>query len=83
MASWLAVLASAGKWVLIVAGIEVLLVSFWLIFLGFGLMHLSSSHGLSLLFPGITGLWRARLLKSQWHDFIAERRKLARSKEKA
>jgi hypothetical protein len=74
--------ATREEWA-IVAGIQVALVSFWFIFLGVGLMHLSSSRGLSLAFPGVAGLWLSRIVKAQWSDFAAARRRLARSKEKA
>jgi hypothetical protein len=74
--------ATREEWA-IVAGIQVALVSFWFIFLGVGLMHVSSSRGLSLAFPGVAGLWLSRIVKSQWDDFVAARRRLARSKEKA
>lgn len=70
--------ATREQWAVVV-GIQVVLVSFWLIFLGIGLMYLPSGKGWSLAFPGITGLWLFGVFKAQWDDLVAARRKLARS----
>jgi hypothetical protein len=78
MASLVRGTATREEWA-VVAGIQVALISFWLIFLGVGLMHLSSSRGLSLAFPGVAGLWLARILKAQRDDYLAARRRLASS----
>ncbi|HXG03996.1 MAG TPA: hypothetical protein VNO23_11370 [Candidatus Binatia bacterium] len=62
----------------VVAGINVALVSFWLIFLGIGLVMLPKTTGISLVFPVVTGLWLFNALKSQWDDLVAARRRRER-----
>jgi hypothetical protein len=67
----------------VVVGINVALVSFWLIFLGIGLVMLPKTSGISLVFPVVTGLWLFNALKSQWDDLIAARRRHERRSGRA
>lgn len=59
----------------VVVGINVALVSFWLIFLGIGLLMLPTTSGISLVLPVVTGLWLFNAMKSQWDDLAAARRR--------
>jgi hypothetical protein len=79
MESLLSGTASWQDWAFFV-GMEVLFVCFWLIFLGFGLMLLPNSHGFSLFFPAVSGLWLFNVFQVQWQDLNRARRKLAKSK---
>lgn len=71
--------ATQEQW-LVVVGIQALFTSFWLFFLGVGLMHLPHSNGLSLFFPAVVGLWLFGIVKAQWSDLKRARRKAARSR---
>ena len=69
--------ATREQWA-VVAGIQVLLVTFWLFFLGVGLMYLPNSRGLSLFFPGVVGIWFYGIVSAQLRDHKRARRKRAR-----
>lgn len=70
--------ATREQW-FVVAGIQVFFISFWLIFLGFGLMYVLRSNGFSLFFPAVVGLWLFGIMSAQLRDLKRARKKAARS----
>jgi len=72
--------ATGAQWAI---GIQVCLVSFWLIFVGIGLIYAPSTNGWSLLFPAVISLWYFGILKTVWDDVAAAQRRWRSSRVKA
>ena len=70
--------ATRGEWAVVVS-IQVAFVTFWVIFLGAGLMLVPRTNGASLFLPLVVGLWLYGILSAQWRDWVKARRKLARA----
>jgi hypothetical protein len=69
--------ATRAQWALF-TGIQVCLASFWLIFVGIGLLWAPSTEGWSLFLPAVSSLWFLGILKTVWDDVVAARKKLAK-----
>ena len=73
--------ATREEWAVVI-GAQVAFVTFWLIFLGAGLMLVPGTNGLSLFLPVVVGLWLYGIFSAQWTDFKRARRKKAPSGKK-
>ena len=65
--------ATRAEWAVVI-GAQSAFFTFWLIFLGAGLMLVPRTDGLSLLLPVVVGLWLYGILSAQWSDWVKARR---------
>jgi hypothetical protein len=73
--------ATRAQWMVFI-GIPVAFGSFWLIFVGIGLLSMPGTKVLSVLFLVVPSLWYCGVLKTLQGDIVAARTKAARAASK-